>query len=265
MAKEQVHPNSAAASARKALQEAGVTLQISGTNLQERLEKRQLQQQLRLQSNLESILRDALKNCSSAASDHPLDADWLDAFLSLAERTSNPDMQKLWALIFAKEASVRGSFSIRSLKLLSELTRKDAEMFQRAVALSCLTPGDSSRKILFGCYYPSGWGLFTSTEQHKLSLYQFALPYSSLLWLMEHGLVHSAELETSSLSKDQDYQIKTGKKALTFKPKVAGIKLRYYRFTPVGDELARLVSGLEHPDYQASLASMLSHAMTPVK
>lgn len=265
MNKDQAHPNSAAVSARKALQEAGVTLSISGTNLQERLQKRQLQRELRQQTNLEEILRDALKNCSSSASDHPLDPDWLDEFLQLAERTSNPDMQKLWALIFAKEASVRGSFSIRSLRALSELTRKDAEMFQRAVALSSLTPGDSSRKIIYSCYYPSGWGFFNNQEQHHLNLNQFGLPYSSLLWLMEHGLVHSSELDTSSLSKQQDYQIKSGSKVLAYRPQVDGLKLRYYRFTPVGDELARLVAGLELKEYQVALAAMLSHAMAPVK
>ena len=265
MTKEQNHPNSAAVSARKALQEAGVTLSLGGSDLQERWQKRQQQRQLRMQSNLETILRDALKHCSSSASDHPLDADWLDEFLALAERTSNPDMQKLWALIFSKEASVRGSFSIRSLRLLSELTRKDAEMFQRAVALSSQTQGDSSRKIIFGCFFPSGWGLFTNTEQHQLSLNQFGLPYSSLLWLMEHGLVHGAELETSSLSKEQDYPLKFGTKVMRYRPLVSGLKLRYYRFTPIGDELARLVGGIDHQDYQVSLAAMLAQAMTPVK
>ena len=107
MAQDPIRPNSAAASARKALQEAGITLKRAGTDLQQRLERRQQQRAQNQQVNLETILSLALKNCGETACDHPLDADWLDVFLALAEKTSNPEMQQLWALIFAKEASMR--------------------------------------------------------------------------------------------------------------------------------------------------------------
>ena len=261
MAQDPIRPNSAAASARKALQEAGITLKRAGTDLQQRLERRQQQRAQNQQVNLETILSLALKNCGETACDHPLDADWLDVFLALAEKTSNPEMQQLWALIFAKEASMRGSFSTRSLRLLSELTRKDAEMFQRAVALSCQTQGDSALKIIFGCHYTAGWRFLSNQEQSQLSLNLFGLPYSSLLWLMEHGLIHTGELETSSLSMSQDYQLKFGPVSLQLRPKVERLKLRYYRLTPVGEELARLVAGKTNADYQQALAAILAKAV----
>ncbi|MBW8191082.1 TIGR03899 family protein [Neiella marina] len=266
MAKEP-HPSSASAGARAALQQAGVSLSITGTTAQQRLQKRQQQRLLRQQKNLESILAKGLRLIENTATDTPLDADWLDNFLELAEKSANTDMQALWASIFAKEASSSGSFSIRSLRTLSEMTRKDAQLFQQAVALHSRTPGDRSCKILFGCHYLSR-GFFGDAESHNLNLNQYGLPYSSILWLMEHGLLFSSDLETSPLNPKQDYQIRLTGDLHSFTPSVKKLKLRYYRFTPVGDELAPLIGNLKHEAYHDALLAMLGQVMkaaTPPK
>lgn len=254
------HPSSASAGARSALQQAGVTLSITGTSAQQRLEKRQQTQLLQRQKNLETILAKGLRLIENTATDHPLDADWLDCFLDLAEKSANTDMQALWASIFAKEASSSGSFSIRSLRTLSEMTRKDAQLFQHAVALHSRTPGDRSCKILFGCHYQSR-GLFGEAQSHNLNLNQFGLPYSGILWLMEHGLLFSSDLETSPLNPKQDYQVRLTGELFSFTPKVKKLKLRYYRFTPVGDELAPLIGNIKHEEYHQALLNMLGNVM----
>ncbi|GGA80331.1 TIGR03899 family protein [Neiella marina] len=254
--------NSAITGARAALQQTGVTLSITGTTLEQRLDKRLQQRQLQYQKNLEAILSKGLRLIEKAATDQPLDSDWLDCFLSLAEKSSNSDMQALWASIFAKESCHAGSFSIRSLRTLSEMTRKDAQLFQQAVALHSRTPGDRSCKIIIGYHYET-WGFFSDNHSEALSLNQFGLPYSGILWLMEHGLLFNSDLETSPLSPKQEYQIRLTGQLHSFTPTVNKLKLRYYRFTPVGDELAPLIGNIKHEAYHQALLTMFAKVMKP--
>ncbi|MCM2678734.1 TIGR03899 family protein [Echinimonas agarilytica] len=265
MPNNKIHPGSAAASARKALKNAGVSLSIAQTTLPQRLEKRRAHQHLTQQSNIEAILAKALKLCEQSTSDHALDPDWLTAFIEFAEQTSNPEMQRLWALVFSKEAAMSGSFSIRSMRALKDLTRKDADIFQLAVTLCSRTPGDRSLKIILGCYHPPTWRMFGRKGHQTISLNRFGMPYSNILWMMEHGLVYNSELETSALSTENDYQLKIGQDTLCFRPNVQQLKLRYYRLTPVGDELAKLVLNEGHSGYTQQLIEMLESVMSPIE
>ncbi|MEI8649773.1 DUF2806 domain-containing protein [Paraglaciecola sp. Hal342] len=75
-----------------------------------------------------------------------LDPDWFYNFVNMAEEIHSPAMQELWGKIFAVETNRPGSFSLRTLLILKQLTHKDAQTFRRAVSLSSRRKGDTTPK-----------------------------------------------------------------------------------------------------------------------
>lgn len=61
-------------------------------------------------------------------------------------------MQELWGKIFAVESANPGSFSLKTLGLLKQLTQKDAQIFCNAVNLASKRKGESSLKVILGYY-----------------------------------------------------------------------------------------------------------------
>ncbi len=66
-----------------------------------------------------------------------VDQDWLNHFASFAERASSEDVRHLWAKVLAGEIRRTSSFSLSSLRLLSELDQPMATTFQQAVQYRC--------------------------------------------------------------------------------------------------------------------------------
>ncbi len=69
---------------------------------------------------------------NNSASEPPADEpeeEWLNVFERYAEEASTERMQKLWGRVLAGEIRSRGSFSMRSLRFLSEFSQSDATLF----------------------------------------------------------------------------------------------------------------------------------------
>ena len=62
-----------------------------------------------------------------------VDQDWLNHFGSYAEKASSEGVRNLWARVLAGEIRRTGSFSLSSLRLLSELDQRMATTFQGVV------------------------------------------------------------------------------------------------------------------------------------
>ena len=62
-----------------------------------------------------------------------VDQDWLNHFATYAERASSEGVRQLWARVLAGEIRRTGSFSLSSLRLLSELDQRMATTFQNEV------------------------------------------------------------------------------------------------------------------------------------
>lgn len=99
------------------------------------------QQQMKRLLNLGSVTHVALEDlreneASDAAQDVPGDIseDWLNWFQSYAEKASAEDIQQLWGKILAGEAKKPGSFSLATLRVLSETDQALAELFQKHTA-----------------------------------------------------------------------------------------------------------------------------------
>lgn len=56
---------------------------------------------------------------------------WMEVFSDFAEKATQDDVKDLWAHVLAREINQPNSFSIRTLRVISELDRDTAKLFQR--------------------------------------------------------------------------------------------------------------------------------------
>jgi uncharacterized repeat protein (TIGR03899 family) len=221
------------------------------------IRRRQIVAQRKMQ-NLQKILDLALDFSMEQVKPENLDADWFFSFISLAEDIYSPAMQELWGKIFAVEVGRVGSFSLRTLQTLKQLTQKDAQVFQTASGLASKRAGDFSPKILYGYHQkPSIWSLFSLPKQTQLNLAHYGLPYPDLLSLMDMGLIYRSEIESGELDPQRKTEWRCGNEVFKLVARRTGITLNYYKFTSTGEELVKLVSSKPQSNYIEGLKSTL--------
>lgn len=227
-------------------------------NIDRKVIRRRQVSAARKMQNLEKILALALDFSIEQGNTENLDPDWFFSFINMAEDIYSSPMQELWGKIFAVEMSRVGSFSLRTLQTLKQLTQKDAKVFQTAVSLSCKNLGDYSPKILYGYYQkPNVWSIFSLQKNIQLNLAHYGLPYPDLLSLMEMGLIYRSEIESGELDPQRKTQWRYGNDMFEMIAKRRGITLNYYKFTPTGEELIKLVNGNSQANYIDALKNTL--------
>ena len=81
-------------------------------------------------TNVRSVLEAAADELGDKeVSDHEPDPDWTARFFDCVQDVSSEDMQKIWAKILAGEVESSGRTSLRTLDILRNMTKRDAEMF----------------------------------------------------------------------------------------------------------------------------------------
>ena len=120
------------------------------------------------------------------------DFDWFLRFFEAAGNVSNEDMQRLWAKVLAGEIEHQGSYSLRTVETLRNMTAREAHIFQRVSHL-VLSETDGSQFL----FCDDSIGNFDLNERHGLST-------QDLFLLEECGLVNAfcinniMELENAS-------------------------------------------------------------------
>jgi hypothetical protein len=104
-------------------------------SLEQRISIRIINEEARRQHNMESIVVGALPNIKDDANPKDIDNDWIDSFFEKCRLVSNEDMRMLWSHILAGEANKPGSFSVRTLNILSTFTKAEAVMYKLACSL----------------------------------------------------------------------------------------------------------------------------------
>ncbi|SRR5260370_28050179 len=105
--------------------------QIEVSELQQRAWRRFLLEEEHRQKNIENITRKALPDLSEESDPSKMDDDWIANFFDRCRLISDDEMQSLWSRVLAGEANVPGTYSKRTVNLLSTLDKKDAELFTR--------------------------------------------------------------------------------------------------------------------------------------
>ncbi|MDR9826855.1 TIGR03899 family protein [Vibrio sp. FNV 38] len=214
------------------------------------------------QRNLESIIKKAHSSCNNESAGQP-DLDWQHRFFDMAQEIHNPMMQNLWAQVLKREVTNPGATSLKALKALHDMNSKEAQILQRAASLACSFGGDGSKKLLIGIKSKGSifkLGKRISTETVSLGAHQ--LPYSSLLVLIELALVHASELESGEIETDSPLLVNYQDQSMTLRAHSKGSSLLYYRFTPTGNELCRLLGNKTNNAYWEQVVALLNHSFT---
>ncbi|WP_281222944.1 TIGR03899 family protein [Photobacterium sanguinicancri] len=227
-------------------------------SLELRTQQREQKERETQQVNLEKILKIAYDVSTDDSANMP-DPDWLAHFMFIAKNIYSANMQALWGRVLKKEVIAPGSFSIKALNTLKNMTKKDAHAFQHACSLSCSFGTDQGRKLLTGAINQK-MSLFVipRREQSKLTLGQYQLPYHELLSLIELGIIHASELESGTISQHQALPLNYQNHHFKVLANSKISALTYYRFTPTGNELAHLLPVSKYESYQTDLIHLLS-------
>ncbi len=139
-----------------------------------RAQERFINQELSRQLNIESIAEKAAKYLKDSVSEQPVDADWRTKFFNKSQDISNEEMQEVWAKILAEEVSTPGLTSLRTLDIVSNLSKQEAELFQKLCGMT------------FGYAH-----IFKFKNRNHFNEYN--LPFGNLLTLKAAGLLHESD------------------------------------------------------------------------
>jgi hypothetical protein len=90
----------------------------------------------RRQENIEAISNFAKEQLPPEVSADPVDPDWIGKFFREAQDVSSAQMQQLWGKLLAGEVAAPGSFSSRTLTVVSNLGKVEAQKFEIVCALT---------------------------------------------------------------------------------------------------------------------------------
>lgn len=116
---------------------------IEITELQLRATQRFFIEEANKQNNIENITSDALGLLEKESKPQNIDDDWIINFFDKARLISNEQMQKLWAKVLSGEANTPGTYSKKTIDILSSLSQDDAELFTKFCSY-CFTIDDDS-------------------------------------------------------------------------------------------------------------------------
>lgn len=121
-------------------------------------------------ANLKSVVDDAAEELEGKeVDDHEPDPDWTARFFDCVQDVSSEDMQKIWAKILAGEVESPGRTSLRTLDVLKNMTKGEAETFR-----------DVCNFVLGG-----EWIFFDTSYTNDID----ALKYGNMLDLQDYGLI----------------------------------------------------------------------------
>ena len=216
--------------------------------------------QIRKQQNMEVIIKKALGYCSENEIPDRADKDWFNSYIDLAEDISNKTMQDLWAKILAGEISHPGSYSLKALKVFRDMSIHDAKLLAKACALAVKDHSRKNIRILSGAYQKPGlFNLFDKARQLTINLSHFGLNYADLLTLAENKLIFMQESESNLIAKQEELHFSYNGIPLNLVGKKANCIISFYKFTPIGSELAHLISDKPDTEFLSVMQQQLSH------
>ena len=219
--------------------------------LEERAKERSNYQEAKKQLNIESITGFAAEELKSQESvtNEQLDEDWTTRFFKIAEDISNQEMQALWGKILAGEIKQPRSFSLRTLELIRNLTREDANLFIKAANLAINSANTSF--------------IFKGADDFNLKYYELAQ-------LVEVGLLQPGDFVNFQLLKSEiDAQtLFISGNYIIFSNKQANsplLQVPVTLFTNPGKELLKLIVSMPPFEYLAAFAKAFKSDQVDIK
>lgn len=217
--------------------------EIELAELAQRAKERLVHQEMQRQTNIENIVEKSINHLGDDVSDVEVDNDWRMRFFSRAQDISNDDVQEIWAKILAEEVSEPGRISMRTLDVLSNLSKYEAEKFQLACSLS------SYRTLI--------WKLKGGNFD------KFHLQYLDIMTLRDAGLIHNSHslvMSFNSGGKDGRFLMNISDEDFWLRSKENSAFLNVHQFdniafTIAGEEICNASNILFNLDYKKEIIS----------
>lgn len=196
------------------------------------------------QLNIESALGKTLKYLPEKVSEKEVDDDWRSRYFNKIQDISNDDLQEIWARILAGEIEEPGTVSLRTLDLLSNLSKYEAEKFQ----LACSMVSKQSH-----IYMIKSYELFD----------RLGLSYNDFKLLDEAGLIFLGNNAKYKLElKDNVGEMNIGDKIYRLTYSKANTIVSSYKFTATplttsGIELCKLINPITNENYRDHFCKLI--------
>lgn len=234
----------------KAIEQAKTNAIIEGDTEKaeylDRINNRLVNKETKRQKNIEEVVSTAggILEAEKNVSKEPVNPDWTTRFFDIVQDVSDNEMLLLWGQILAGEIKQPKSYSLRTLELLRNMTKEEAELFRKAAQFT-LRQGD-----VF---------LFSANSV----LEKFGISYSDIAKLTEIGLLQPGDFVNmnyqSQKTKDNLIAVIYGDLVIIINQKSTAqkISIPIRLLTTPGKELARLISITPNIDYIKELASTI--------
>ena len=179
--------------------------------------------------------------------DREVDDDWLYRWRDSASTVSNEKLQDLWGRALAGEVKSPGTFSLRTLEFLKNLSQQEAQLIEKLAPF-----------VIDGNSVHRDW-----SEDRHTSLESYGISGSDLMMLDNLGVIDDSPLpvERTISIPLQGRVLLLHNRLLIVKPgtehKEAELVLSVYRLTTVGGQVLRLGSFGAHEGYLRSVGEAI--------
>ena len=179
--------------------------------------------------NQNNIIQRAIPLLTENGNVSAVSDDWIASFMDKARLVSDEEFQMVWAKILAGEMDKPGTYSLRTIDKLKNLSKKEAELFGKLVSLS----------------FSNGSGRFLIGNENILKTQDVYL--SSVLRMEECGFIVSQELSFEPMcSKSHPLTFTFGNSLAivirSHSDELSRCDFEIYTFTDAGVELAKAVN-----------------------
>lgn len=231
--------------------------QLKSTSLKERANDRLDYQEAKRQKNIEDVTAyaaDELKD-EQPVTNEPVDEDWTTRFFRIVEDVSNEEMQALWGKILAGEIKQPNTYSLRTLELIRNLSKREAETFKKVAKYAIM--GNNVNYLFKG-------------KNETILEEKYNIKYADIALLTEIGLIQPGALVQYQIlcnPKDHITVLIAGETVLiiNIKANVPTIQMPVDVFTNAGNELLKLVKPDPPMEYLSEIAKSIKIDNVEVK
>ena len=184
---------------------------------------------VRRQENAERIAEKAARKVQKNARHDAVSPDWYAHALERLWNVSDDDLQELWASILAGEVNSPGSFSKKTLSIVEDVEKEDAEIFSSLCRFSVTLENGEMYPIVY---------------HHNLPVYKrVGINYNSLIDLASMGLIKfdGATQTFFSMYESEEHQVFYLGRCISLTiPKGGRFDMGYVKLTRAGAELCRI-------------------------
>ena len=196
-----------------------VESEIEIADLHQRTVQRRIKEDMRDQKNMEAIIAQAVPDVNEEAKPDSMENDWIANFFDKCRIVSDSEMQSLWSRVLASEANAPGTYSKRTVNLLSDLDKSDAELFTKLCGFGWMIRNvvplvfDEGAEI----YNRHGIDFDTLSHLESIGLVRFAAPANFTQLNLPEGFVmrYYGKPLVLEIPQDVDNVLNIGKVLLT--------------------------------------------------